>query len=573
MAESTANAYATNGSNTAAGSPTAVAVVNDGTGNRQIVVLGAGDGTTALVDGTTTNPLNSKLVASTNIIGKAGIDQTTPGVTNGVSQKAATTTSGTLQSAVSATGNGTIFSTDGMSSVIFTVSGTFVATVTFEGTEDGTNYTSLSSVQLGTTSISSTASVIGVYQAECSGLQNVRARVTWTSGTSITVTAHASPVAFAGKTVNANITDSTNISNVLKSDGTAAGQNALMTAGTYLSVPFTTSTVQAVGSTDAGNYRSVSVQINTQGTSSTITFQGSNDNINWLSTVLVNTNSANSTPITSSGSVAIYSGNTQYRYFRLNVTGISALTTAGVIIFSTLGLQTLGAVVANSQQGTWTVGSNSATGSAVPATAFYMGIQAGTGNLIGIQAPTQSVDSATGNAMPSGLPYVYNGTTYDRTRSATSASNTTGTGLLGAAELAVAATALPTAATATNYTTVMSDKFGRQIMIPQAPRDLTGSQNTTITASTAATTVVTAGAAGILTDITSIVYVNSSATGTVLTLSDGTKSRTHYCPPTDMRGVVINVPYAATTAATAWTVACTTAITSLFVTVEYVNNK
>lgn len=56
------------------------------------------------------------------------------------------------------------------------------------------------------------------------------------------------------------LTDGTNTANVLKSDGTAAGQNAQLVAGTYLSVPFSTSTAQAVGTTDVGSYKSVSVQ-------------------------------------------------------------------------------------------------------------------------------------------------------------------------------------------------------------------------------------------------------------------------------------------------------------------------
>lgn len=57
MAETAVNAYATTGTNAPANSPTPVAVVSDGTGDRQIVVLGAGDGTTTLVDGTSSHPL------------------------------------------------------------------------------------------------------------------------------------------------------------------------------------------------------------------------------------------------------------------------------------------------------------------------------------------------------------------------------------------------------------------------------------------------------------------------------------------------------------------------------------
>lgn len=58
MAESSVNTYATTTANLAAGSPNVVSVVNDGTGQRQIVVLGKGDGTSGIVDGSTANPIN-----------------------------------------------------------------------------------------------------------------------------------------------------------------------------------------------------------------------------------------------------------------------------------------------------------------------------------------------------------------------------------------------------------------------------------------------------------------------------------------------------------------------------------
>ncbi len=99
---------------------------------------------------------------------------------------------GTLQNAVSATGNGTVLNTAGMASVVFTVSGTFVATVDFEGTEDGTNWSSLSTSKLGAGIVGVNTTAVGTYRASCNSLAQVRARVTWTSGTSVTVTAHAS---------------------------------------------------------------------------------------------------------------------------------------------------------------------------------------------------------------------------------------------------------------------------------------------------------------------------------------------------------------------------------------------
>jgi len=137
----------------------------------------------------------------------------------------------------------------------------------------------------------------------------------------------------------------------------------------------------------------------------------------------------------------------------------------------------------------------------------------------------------------------------------------------------IATTATPTKATAGNLVGAQYDVQGRLVMVEQAPRELTGMQSTTLTATTTATTCVTAGAAGVKNDITSIVFVNSSATGTVMTLSDGTNSYTYYCAPTAQSPTVVYfVPLAETTAATAWTAKCTTSVSSVFVTVTYVKN-
>lgn len=152
------------------------------------------------------------------------------------------------------------------------------------------------------------------------------------------------------------LTDGTNVTNVLKSDGTAAGQNAALIAPTYLSVPFTTTTAQAVASTDVGNYTHVSVQITGQGTSSVVNFQGSNDGTNWASHSLVFAGQVGaSVPVTSSNTTNVYAGPLTTRYFRLNVTGISAGTTAGTVIFSTGASSPLTNQVSVTQSGTFTV--------------------------------------------------------------------------------------------------------------------------------------------------------------------------------------------------------------------------
>jgi hypothetical protein len=111
------------------------------------------------------------------------------------------------------------------------------------------------------------------------------------------------------------------------------GQNASVVAGARKEVAFSTTTAQAVGTTDVSNYRWVSVQTTSQGTSSTITFQGSNDNTNWTSIPLITVGSSGKIAVTSVTGTGMLHGPLAFRYFRLNVTGISAGTTAGTIQF------------------------------------------------------------------------------------------------------------------------------------------------------------------------------------------------------------------------------------------------
>jgi hypothetical protein len=118
-------------------------------------------------------------------------------------------------------------------------------------------------------------------------------------------------------------------------DGTYAEVVSATTNGAFVEVPFTTATVQTVASTDAALYRWVSVHLTSQGTSSTVTFQGSNDNSNWVSVALHSQANVGVTipAVSTTSSGVIMAGPVNYRYFRLNVTGISAGTTAGTVEF------------------------------------------------------------------------------------------------------------------------------------------------------------------------------------------------------------------------------------------------
>lgn len=153
-----------------------------------------------------------------------------------------------------------------------------------------------------------------------------------------TTAANSSPVTLASDTNGpVKLYDGTNTANVIAPGTANSTGNALLVGNTSNNVSFTTTTAQAVASTDAGNYSWVSVYVSTQGTNSTITFQGSNDNTNWISVPLASINgTVGNYSLTSTSAGVGYHGALSMRYFRLNVTGITAGTTAGTVTFFTL---------------------------------------------------------------------------------------------------------------------------------------------------------------------------------------------------------------------------------------------
>ncbi len=325
------------------------------------------------------------------------------------------------------------------------------------------------------------------------------------------------PVSLSGGATSANqtngtqqtqITDGTNIANVL-SPGTAnSNGNAVLVANTNQTVTFSTTTAQAVASTDAGNYRSVSLVVTSQGSSSSVAFQQSLDNVNWYSIALLastSTGATGSSTLTGTTGI-IYSGPLVGRYFRLNVSGITAGTTAGVVVFSTLPYNPVTTVAA--------VSTPNATGSAVPTTGFYQG--------------------------------------------------------------ANAATALPTASSAGSLTGLMSDKFGRQVVLSNAQRDLVlPITQLTLTSTTTETTLISSVASTYL-DLVSLVIINTSSTPTQVDFRDstaGTVRLSFYIPAGDTRGIALPVPMPQNTSANNWTAKCGTSVASIIITGTYITNK
>lgn len=141
-----------------------------------------------------------------------------------------------------------------------------------------------------------------------------------------------------------------------------------------------------------------------------------------------------------------------------------------------------------------------------------------------------------------------------------------------------AATALPTAASAGNLTGAMYDKFGRQVVLVGSIRDLTGTQTTTISASTSETTIVTAGAAGVFNDLVMLIISNTSAsTNTRIDFRDTTAGSILFslesiggAAPV---GFALPIPIPQTGAATNWTAQCATSTTDVRIYAVFVKNK
>jgi hypothetical protein len=142
----------------------------------------------------------------------------------------------------------------------------------------------------------------------------------------------------------------------------------------------------------------------------------------------------------------------------------------------------------------------------------------------------------------------------------------------------IAKTALPSAASDGNLTGAMVDKFGRQVALIGTIRDLTGTQTTTISASTSETTIVTAGGAGVFNDLVMLIISNTSAsTNTRIDFRDTTAGSVLFSlqsnggqPPV---GFALPVPIPQTSSNTNWTAQCATSTTDVRIYAVFAKNK
>jgi hypothetical protein len=199
-----------------------------------------------------------------NMAGSAPVVMASDQSTLPVAQNASTPVTGTLQNAAVASGNGTPLTVTGHSASVLTVNCAACSggtTVNFEGSQDGTNFTALSAVQIGTTTIVSSTTTAGLtyWETPVAGLQSLRARVSGYSAGTVTVTATAVPVPWNPKTVNASLVAGTAlVGNFgVAQASTTSGQSGPLAQGavTTAAPSYTTAQTSPLSLDTSGNLR------------------------------------------------------------------------------------------------------------------------------------------------------------------------------------------------------------------------------------------------------------------------------------------------------------------------------
>ena len=207
------------------------------------ITLRATEASTPVIDGS----LNTQPISAASLPLPSGA-ATSANQTNGSQQSQITkavSASATLQSAATGNGDGTDFLVDGYAGLAVTVncdlcgSGT---TVNFKASEDGTNFTSIHGMKVGTTNAATSATEAGVtvWRFEIAGFKKFRASISGYAAGTVTVTATALLSPFS-----VNVSPE-NVDNV--SSGTITG------AGTSQAVVIKTDGYQGVGVAVNGSY-------------------------------------------------------------------------------------------------------------------------------------------------------------------------------------------------------------------------------------------------------------------------------------------------------------------------------
>lgn len=335
----------------------------------------------------------------------------------------------------------------------------------------------------GTKSAGTQRIVLATDQPNLSSPLNVNvsqmAGVTPSSGNGATDSGTQRMTISSDSTGQVKLTDGTNTVNVIANDTGYNGQAVNQTTKTIGPLSTSGTGAQTLGAnTDVRGYASVRVVWTAVGSGLAVSGQFSpNSGGTYInSTAWINRGSSTASPAPLGvANNTLYESPAVDDYFQISVSALSSGTATAYIILSTTPVSyhvttTMGARtnnnaapsttnfgvlpgVANAAQQTWTEGnqvlesmdlsgnqrvkgtSESATGSTVPSQASYIGMQNGTGNLVGLSVGANFADASTLGSQLANGTYGFNGTNWDRLRTANGASNTTGTGLLGSGQM------------------------------------------------------------------------------------------------------------------------------------------
>lgn len=171
----------------------------------------------------------SALVAGSAVVGKVGIDQTTPGTTNAVSVPDLST-SGSLASL-----NATLaLAVTNCGSAAIEISGTWVGTITFEASLGGTVWTGINATAASTSTPAVTTTVNGLYRLSPAGVAQIRANMSAFTSGSATIAIRSSvgsAAIFANQILPTRVTDGTNTATVKAASTASAASDPAVVVG------------------------------------------------------------------------------------------------------------------------------------------------------------------------------------------------------------------------------------------------------------------------------------------------------------------------------------------------------
>ena len=249
------------------------------------------------------------------IHGAAGANDGDVSTANGLPiQRRDTTATGTI-AAVSAN---VAIALNGQSGVALQITGTWVGTLQFEGTVDGTNWVTVNGVFAGASAPGPTTTVNGIVRVTPSGLAQFRVTASaWTSGTA-TISLRAS-AATGGTFLNQSLPVGTNAIGTV-----SVGSNSLVSTVNSTVANLAAAAVFTGTSEDISEYSDISVTVFANQASATdgLSMQQSVDGTNWDVTDVYTISAA------TAGNGKIFHLGVSARFYRLVYTNGATLTSA-----------------------------------------------------------------------------------------------------------------------------------------------------------------------------------------------------------------------------------------------------